>query len=36
MIGVSFRMQEEKAERFYVRPENARLDNQLFRNRSTP
>ena len=35
VIGVSFRMQEQKAETFYVRPENARLENQLFRNRST-
>lgn len=35
MIGVSFRVQDEKRETIYVRPENARLDNQLFRNRST-
>ncbi len=35
MIGVSFRVQGERAERLYVRPENARLDNQLFRNRTT-
>ena len=35
MIGVSFRIQGKAAERFYIRPENARLDNQLFRNRST-
>jgi len=35
VIGVSFRMQNQKAETFYVRPENARLENQLFRNRST-
>jgi hypothetical protein len=35
MIGVSFRIQDEKRETIYVRPENARLDNQLFRNRST-
>ncbi len=34
MIGVSFRVQGERAERLYVRPENARLDNQLFRNRT--
>jgi hypothetical protein len=26
---------DEKAETFYVRPENARLDNQLYRNNST-
>jgi hypothetical protein len=35
MIGVSFRVQDDRAERLYVRPENARLNNQLFRNRST-
>lgn len=35
MIGVSFRVQGERAERFYIRPENARVDDQLFRNRST-
>lgn len=35
MIGVSFRIQDKKRETIYVRPENARLDNQLFRNRST-
>jgi len=35
MIGLSFRIQGKQAERFYIRPENARLDNQLFRNRST-
>jgi hypothetical protein len=35
MIGVTFRIQNNKAERVYVRPENARLDSQLFRNRST-
>jgi len=35
MIGVSFRIQDQKRETIYVRPENARLDNQLFRNRST-
>jgi hypothetical protein len=34
-IGVSFRIQEKKAEIVFVRPLNARLDNQLFRNRST-
>jgi hypothetical protein len=35
MIGVSFHIQGEKRETIYVRPENARLDDQLFRNRST-
>ena len=34
-IGVSFRVHGDTAERFYVRPENAILDDQLFRNRST-
>jgi len=34
-IGVSFRVQDTKGEMFFVRPINARLDNQLFRNRST-
>lgn len=34
-IGISFRMRGDSAERFYLRPENARLDDQLFRNRST-
>lgn len=35
MIGVSFRIQNDKRETIYVRAENSRLDNQLFRNRST-
>ena len=35
MIGVSFHIQGEKRETIYVRPENSRLNNQLFRNRST-
>jgi hypothetical protein len=35
MIGVTFRIQGKAAERFYIRPENARLNDQLFRNRST-
>lgn len=35
MIGVSFHIQGEKRETIYVRPENARLDDQVFRNRST-
>lgn len=34
-IGVSFRVRGDTAERFYLRPENARTTNQLFRNRST-
>ncbi|MCE9596230.1 MAG: hypothetical protein K8S98_18725 [Planctomycetes bacterium] len=34
-VGVCFRVQGESTERFYLRPENARLDSQLFRNRST-
>lgn len=34
-IGVSFRVHGDSAERIYIRPENARLSNQLFRNRST-
>ena len=33
-VGVSFRLHGDSAERIYVRPENARLDDQLFRNRS--
>jgi hypothetical protein len=33
-IGISFRVRGDTAERFYVRPENAVLDDQLFRNRS--
>jgi hypothetical protein len=35
MIGVAFHVDGEKREVFYVRPENSRLENQLFRNRST-
>lgn len=35
VIGMSFRVDGQKGETFYVRPENSRLDNQLFRNRST-
>lgn len=34
-IGVSFRIRGDSAERFYLRTENARLESQLFRNRST-
>jgi hypothetical protein len=35
IIGLSFRIHGDSAERIYLRPENARLNNQLFRNRST-
>ncbi len=35
MIGLTFRLRGDSAERFYIRPENARLENQLFRNRAT-
>lgn len=35
MIGIAFRIRGDKAERIYVRPQNARLADQLFRNRST-
>lgn len=34
-VGISFRVRGDTAERFYIRPENARLEDQLFRNRST-
>jgi hypothetical protein len=34
-VGISFRIQDKNAERFYIRPENSRVDDQLFRNRST-
>jgi hypothetical protein len=34
-IGVSFRVRGDSAERIYIRPENSRLDNEVFRNRST-
>lgn len=34
-VGISFRIHGDTAERFYLRTENARLDDQLFRNRST-
>lgn len=34
-VGVSFRVQDDRCERFYLRTENARLDDQVFRNRST-
>jgi hypothetical protein len=35
IVGITFRIQGDAAERFYLRPENTRLNNQLFRNRST-
>ena len=35
IVGISFRVHGDSAERFYIRPENSRLGNQLFRNRST-
>jgi hypothetical protein len=34
-IGVSFRVRGDSAERFYLRPENARHESEVFRNRST-
>lgn len=34
-VGVSFRVRGDESERFYLRTENARLDDQVFRNRST-
>jgi hypothetical protein len=35
IIGLSFRVSGGRRETLYLRPENARLDDQLFRNRST-
>jgi hypothetical protein len=35
IVGISFRVQGENAERFYIRPENSRGPSQLYRNRST-
>src|SRR5215831_10258449 len=35
IVGLTFRLHGDSAERFYIRPENSRLENQLFRNRST-
>lgn len=35
IIGVTFRARGDTAERIYVRPENSRPNNQLFRNRTT-
>ncbi len=34
-IGVSFRVRGDTAERFYVRPENAHHESEVFRNRAT-
>jgi hypothetical protein len=35
IVGISFRVHGDSAERFYIRPENSRLSDQIFRNRST-
>jgi hypothetical protein len=35
IIGVSFRIHGDSAERFYIRPENSRGPSQLYRNRTT-
>ena len=35
IIGISFRIHGDSAERFYIRPENSRVSDQLYRNRST-
>jgi hypothetical protein len=35
IIGISFRVRGDSAERFYLRPENSRGTSQLYRNRST-
>ncbi len=35
IVGITFRLHGDSAERVYIRPENSRLNNQLFRNRST-
>lgn len=34
-VGLSFRVRGDTAERFYIRPENARHESEVFRNRST-
>ena len=34
-VGVSFRVRGDSGERFYIRPENGRAEDQIFRNRST-
>ena len=33
-VGLSFRVRGDSSERFYLRPENARLEDELFRNRA--
>ena len=35
IVGISFRVHGDSAERFYIRPENSRGSDQIFRNRST-
>ena len=35
IVGMSFRVRGDSAERFYLRPENSRSSSQLYRNRST-
>ena len=35
IIGISFRIRGDTAERFYIRPRNSRGASQLYRNRST-
>jgi hypothetical protein len=35
IVGISFRVRGDSAERLYVRPENSRVSDQLYRNRST-
>jgi hypothetical protein len=35
IVGISFRIRGDTAERIYIRPENSRVNDQLFRNRST-
>jgi len=34
IVGISFRVHGDSAERFYLRPENSRTNDQLYRNRS--
>ena len=34
IVGISFRIHGDSAERFYIRPENSRVNDQLYRNRS--
>jgi hypothetical protein len=35
IVGISFRVHGDSAERFYIRPENSRGNDQPYRNRST-